>query len=254
MHALERLALDDFEAEQGSQTWRSPHHAVAIDIVGPALDIESALARRKYAIWGIYKAVHLMVATGDFRCRNYELYWRGGLVGWVGYNNGLGMGGGMKNFTRDSVEEGSSLILPNTSRNVTTDSVGVDGVTFSFELHGRTIGESNVFMILFTAILKAAPFPKDERVRSFVVSGRPFNSYLSFMERLDPGPDGPFLKYEQVIQIFMQLPRWMISHGSQWSEANMVVLVDDRLVGTGVLVWQFRGEMGTVDGDTVTTS
>ena len=196
-----------------------------------------------------------MVASGDFRCRNYELYWRGALVGWAGYNNGaqsaLGMAGGTKNMTSDSVQEGSSLV---TSPNVTTDSLGVDHITFSFELHGRTIGESNVFMTLFTAILKAAPYPKDERVQAFVVSGRPFNSYLSFMERRDPGPDGPFLQYEQVIRIFTQLPRWMISHGSQWSEANMVVLIDDRPVGAGVLKWQVGGEMGTVDGDTVMTS
>ena len=227
---------------------------MGIDIVGPALEVESTLPMRKYAIWGIYKAIHLMVASEDFRCRNYELYWRGALVGWVGYNNGIGMAGGTKNMTSDSVQEGSSLVLPSTSPNVTTDSLGVDRTTFSFELHGRTIGESNVFMTLFTAMLKAAPYPKDERVREFVVSGRPFNSYLSFMERHYTGPDGPFLKYEQVIRIFTQLPRWMISHGSQWSEANMVVLVDDRLVGAGVLGWQVRGEMGSADSGNAMTS
>ena len=239
-------------------TWRTAHQ-VAIDIVGPARAVESAIAMRKFAIWGIYKAVHWMVASGDYRCRNYELYWRGALVGWVGYNNGvngaLGMADGTENMTSDS---GSSLVLPATSTNITTDSAGNDEITFSFELHGRTIGESNIFMTLFTALLKAAPYPKTERVQAFVVNTRPFNSYISFMERPDPGPDGPFLRYEQVIRMLAQLPRWMIAHGSQWSEANMVVLVDDGLVGAGVLGWQVRGkvrgEMGTGDGGTVTTS
>lgn len=254
IHALEGLALGDFDEEQHSMTWRTAHQ-VAIDVVGPARTVESALAMRKYAIWGIYKAVHLMVASGDYRCRNYELYWRGALVGFVGYNNGavgaLGMAGGTKNI---SSYGGRSLILPATDTNVTTDSARNEDVTFSYELHGRTIGESNVFMSLFTAILKAAPHPKDERVLVFVVSARAFNAYLSLMERADPGPDGPFLKYEHVIRMLVQLPRWMISQGSQWTEAHMVVLIDDILVGAGSLVWQVREEMGTVEGGTVITS
>lgn len=196
-----------------------------------------------------------MVASDDFRCRNYELYWQGALVGWVEYNNGvngaLGMEAGTKNGTG---QEGSVSVSANALPSAATTDGDNNRVTLSFKLHGRTIGESNVFMALFTGILKVAPYSKNERVQAFIVNARSFDSYLSFREREDTGPDGPYLRYERVIQILMQLPQWMISHGNQWTEADMLVLIDDRFVGVGVLRWQVGQEPGTADGGNVMTS
>lgn len=256
LHALGSLALDDFNAEQQSQTWRSLQH-VSIDILGPSMGVASPMPMRKYAVWGIYKAVHLMVASNDFRSRNYELFSQGTLVGYVGFNNGvhgaLGIEGATKNGTGHGVQEGRLSVSLNTLPNATITDLGDDRVTFSFELNGRTIGESNIFMTVFTGILKAAPYSKTERVRTFFVNSRAFNTYLSFVERADPGPDGPFFEYEQLIQLFTQLPSWVMSHGSQWTEVDMVVSVDDVAVGAGVLKWQTRQELGAADRGGVMT-
>lgn len=259
LYALGRLAVEDFEEEQQSQSWRSTELNVAIDVVGPAMVVESVLPMRKYAVWGIYKAIHSMVARNDFRPRNYELYWKGSLVGWVEFNNGaqgaLGSGSATANQTGNAVPQRnlsvSSITLPNATATIDQTNARV---AFSFELSGRTIGESNVFMTLFTGILKAAPFPKTERLTSFLVNSRTFNSFLNFMEREGAGPDGPFFEYGQLIQLFTQLPAWMISHGSQWTEADMVVSVDGRAVGVGILRWQIRPGMGAADGGALSTS
>ncbi|KAF6217940.1 hypothetical protein HO133_006352 [Letharia lupina] len=258
LHALSNLALDDFDGEQQSQTWRSLQH-VSIDILGPSMVVESALAIRKYAVWGIYKAVHLMVASNDFRSRNYELYWQGTLVGFVGFNTGaygaLSIGNATTNGTGQGVQEGSLSVSLNTSSDATTTDLGNSRTTLSFELNGRAIGESNVYMTLFTGILKAAPYSKDERVQDlFFVNSRAFNTYLSFKEINDPGPDGPYFEYQQLIQLFTQLPSWVISHSSQWTEAYMLVSVDGRPVGAGVLNWQIRQKTDAAHGDSVVTS
>ncbi|KAL9132421.1 MAG: hypothetical protein Q9175_006404 [Cornicularia normoerica] len=257
LHVLGTLALDDFNGEQQSQTWRSLQH-VSIDILGPESRVESALARRRYAIWGIYKAVHLMVASNDFRSRNYELHWQGALVGYVGINNGLygalGIRNGTANGTGHSIQERTLSVSTHSLPNTTITDLGNGRINLAFELNGRIIGESDVFMTLFTGILKAAPCSKNERVQSFFVNSRAFNSYLSFKERDDPGPDGPFFEYEQLLQLFMQLPSWMMSHSSQWTEADMVVSVDDRVVGAGFLKWQNRQGMPGADGGYVSIS
>lgn len=259
LHVLGYLALDDFEGEQQSRTWRSTLQHVGIDVIGPELEVGSALAKRKYAVWGIYKAVHVMVAQNDFRPRNYELYWKGALVGWVEFNNGapaaLGIGTGTANETGTALQQKSLSALPTTLPNVTTvTDPAAARIAFSYELSGRTIGESNIFMTLFTGILKAAPYPRTERVISLTVNSRTFDSFLSFLERQGAGPAGPFFQYGQLIQILTQLPAWIISHGSQWTEAEMIVSIDGKVVGVGVLKWQIRQGVGTADGGDVSTS
>ncbi|KAL9069171.1 MAG: hypothetical protein Q9161_005694 [Pseudevernia consocians] len=257
LHALGLLALADFDEEQLSHSWRSYQH-VSIDVIGPSMVVQSTLAMRKYAIWGIYKAIHLMVASNDFRSRNYELYSKGALVGWVGFNNGLygalGMEGGTKNGTGHGVRAGSLPVSLGTLPEATTNGQANVQMAFSFQLSGRTIGESNVFMTLFTGMLKAAPHSKDERVPGFFVNSRAFNSYLNFNERADLGPEGPFFEFEQLIELFTHLPSWMITHDSQWTEAEMFVSIDGTVVGGGVLMWQIRPGVGTPDSGDVVTS
>ena len=217
--------------------------------------VESVLAFRKFAVWGIYKAVHLMVAVDDFRPRNYRLYWQGSLVGYVGFNTGaqgaLGIGNGTANEVGTAVQEGNLSVSPNTLPVDRTTGLGDDDTAFSFHTNGHTIGEPNVYMTLFTGILKAAPYPKNARVNDFWVNSRAFNTYLSFQEREGPGPEGPFFRYEQLIQLCTRLPTWVMSHGNQWTEADMVVLINGTVVGAGVLRWQHGS--GT-DGGDVSTS
>ena len=251
LHALGRLALDDFEEEQQSQTWRSLQH-VSIDVIGPAKVVESFLPMRKYAEWGIYKAIHLMVVRNDFRSRNYALYWQEALVGFVGFNNGvyntLSFENGTRNDgTRHGMQEGSLSLSQNALPNATA--VDLHSVTtFAFKLTGRTIGESNVFMTLFTGILKAAPYPKVERVQTFFVNSGAFNTFLSLREREGLEPGGPFFAYEQLIQLLTQLPAWVIVHRDQWTESEMEVSIDDEVVGAGVMRRQIREGAGAADG------
>ena len=244
LHALASLALLNFYEEQQSQTWQSLQH-VSIDIVGPLKVVESALAARKYAMWGIYKAVHLMVATNDFRPRNYALYWQGAVVGYVSFNDGargaLGVGSRSANATGAAVQSEDLSLSPTTLPQPTTPSNPTSPqITLSYELKGRTIGEPNVFLTLFTGILKAAPYYESEQVDEFLVNTRTFNTYLSFKGREDLAPGAPFLEYAHLLRLFAQLPMWMLEHGGGWTEANMVVSVDGNVVGAGVLNWQER--------------
>lgn len=254
---LGSLALDDFNQEQRSQSWCAIE-GVAIDIFGPEKTSISVLAARKYAIWGIYKAIHVMVALNDFRSRNYGLCWQGNLVGYVSFNNGPSSALSLRNSTSDGicpVVQGRSLpVSANASQNLTMTALGSGRTTFSFRLYGRTVGESNVFMTLFTGVLKAAPFPKNERVPEFFVNSRSFNSLLSFKEEDGRGPRGPFLEYEQLITLFTELPSWSIARGSQWVEAEMMILVDNEVVGVGVLKWQMRPAISVPNGGNVTAS
>ena len=257
LFALGSYALDDFNEEQKSQSWRAIQ-GVSIDIFGPDKSFGSVLAARKYVIWGIYRAIHVMVSLNDFRSRAYELYWQGTLVGYVAYNNGLSSALSLLNSTTNAssheVQERNLSISTNASPNLTTTAPGSGRTNFFYRLSGRTIGESNVFMTMYTGILKAAPFPEKDRVPEFFVNSRAFNSVLSFKEKGDLGPSGPFFAYEHLIALFMDMPPWSISHGSQWVEAEMVVSVDDKVVGAGVLKWQIRPDISGPNGGNVTTS
>ena len=257
LFVLGSLALEDFNQEQRSQTWRTVE-GVAIDILGPEKTTRSVLATRKYAIWGIYKAIHAMVALNDFRSRNYRLYWQGTLVGYVAFNNGpnsaLSLINSTTNLNSHGVQGISLSVSTNASPNPKTTALGSGRASFSYQLYGRTVGESNVFMTLFTGILKAAPFPRNERVPEFFVNSRSFNTFLSFKEQSGLGPTGPFFQYEQLIEVFMELPSWSILHGSQWLEAEMVILIDNKVVGEGVLMWQIRPEISGPNGGNVTAS
>ena len=258
LRALGDLALEDFNGEQQSRTWRSPQH-VAIDIVGPAKTDESVLPVRKYALWGMYSAIHMMVSSSNFHPRIYELFWQRTLVGYVSFNSGargvLGVSGASANTTNTALQKKNFSISPITLLpNTTTAIPQNNGVTISFDLTGRTIGEANVLMTLFAGILKAAPQDQTERVDEFVVNERAFNAYLSFMGRGSTKPDEPFLEYTHLIQLFTQLPSWMIGHGEKWTEAGLLVWVDDRAVGAGVLMWQVGNAVGGEDERDVVSS
>lgn len=258
LQALGRLALlDDFDGIQQSHSWRSLRH-VSIDVVGPSKVVESFLERRKYAAWGVYKAIHLMVVSNDFRPRNYELYWQGALVGWAGFNNGppdaLGIGGSSKNRTGHDWTNGSLSVISDDSSNALTEDLANEHIAFGFELYGHTIGESNVFMTLFTGILKAALYPTNERIDDFFVSSRAFNSFLSFKGEEYIGPEGPFFEYGHLVKLFMQLPTWVAGHGGEWTEADMVVSVDESVVGAGVLKWQVGQGTPGADDSSVSAS
>ena len=249
LRALGDLAILDFTGEQQSQTWQSLQH-ISIDIVGPAKTVESPLPVRKYALWGIYKAIQLMVASKDFRPRNFDLLSQGTLVGYVGFNNGargvLGIEDGSANETDAAVQQvdlsiSSLTLLENTTiPNLETNNIHVD-----FELKGRTIGEDNVFMTLFTCILKAAPYYPTESLDSFLVNTRTFNTLLSCKARQDLGPGEARLGYPDLIQVFTQLPRWVIVHGGgRWTEAEFFVWANmeqrPQVIGAGIMRWQDR--------------
>ena len=252
LRVLGDLAFDDFYGEQQSRSWRSPLR-VSIDIVGPAMVIESPLPKRKYAVWGIYSVIRLMTASNDFRPRNYELYWQGTLVGHVGFNNGfhgaLGLGGGSVNETVTAIQQENLSVSPVTlPKNASTSSRENIDVTLVYELHGGTIGETSFFMTLYTGIVKAAPYYGSEQVEEFVVDTRAFSTYLSFKGREDLEPAEPYLEYAHVIELLAQLPLWALEHGGKWREANMVALVNNERVGAGVLERQGYTEVGAKEG------
>ena len=249
LRALGDLAGLDFIGQQQSQTWQSLQH-VSIDIVGPARTVESYLPVRKYALWGIYKAIQLMVASKDFRPRNFDLFSQGTLVGYVSFNNGargvLVIEGGPANET-DTVVQQVDLSISSLAllQNTTTTSVENNDIHIEFELKGRAIGEDNVFMTLFTGILKAAPYYPTESFDSFLLNTRTFNSLLSCKAREDRGPSEIHLGYQHLIQVFTQLPRWVIVHGGgRWTGAEFLVWADmerrPQVIGAGILKWQDR--------------
>ena len=250
LHALGDLAVLDFTGEQQSQIWRSLQH-VSIDLIGPAKTAESVVPLRKYALWGIYKAIQLMVVSKDFRPRNFDLLSQGTLVGYVGFNNGalgvLGIEDGSANETDSAVQQVdlSNLSLP-LLENATTTNLESNDIQIDFKLKGRTIGEDNVFMAIFTGILKAAPYYPTEPVDNFLLDARTFNTIISCTARKDLGPGETHLGYPQLIQVFTQLPRWVIVHGGgRWTEAEFLVWTNveqgRQVIGAGVMKYQTRG-------------
>ena len=249
LRALGDLAVLDFIGEQQSQTWQALQH-ISIDIVGPAKTVESPLPVRKYALWGIYKAIQLMVFTEDFRPRNYELVYQGTVVGYVSFNNGvpgvLGIEDGLANQTNAAVQQVdlsiSSLTL---HENATTTNPESNDILIDFELKGRTIGEDNVFMTVFTGILKAAPYYPSEPFDTFLLNTRTFNTLVSCKARQDLGPGETQMGYQQMIKVFTQLPRWVILNGNErWTEAEFLVWADAgqrlQVIGAGIMKWQAR--------------
>ena len=262
LQLLGTLSLDDFNGEQQSQAWRRQPQNVWIDIVGPLMTAESPLPIRKYALWGVYKAIHSMVAFNDFRPRNYELFWQGTLVGYVSFNNGphaaLVVAGGSPSETGTAaVNQGRLPISQSTLPIATTANLpdNNSGVQLSFKLYGHTIGESNVFMTLFTGILKAAPYNLAERVANFLVNARSFNAFLSFQGEEDLKPFEEFFEYQYLIRLCMQLPDWVLEQPHErWAEAEMVVTVNEKTVGAGVMKWQASEVLGPVHVGSVLSS
>lgn len=250
LRALGDLAVLDFTGAQHSKSWQAFQH-VSIDIVGPARTVESSLPVRKYALWGIYKAIQLMVASDDFRARNFDLLHQGVLVGYVSFNNGpqgiIGYADGSANETNAAVQQvdlsNSSLAL---LENTTTTNVENDDIHIDFELKGRSIGEDNVFMTVFTGILKAAPYYPTEPLDSFLLNTRTFNTLLSCKARQDLGPGETHLGYQHLIRVFSELPRWTLVHGGGWwREVEFLVWANMRrgqpqVIGAGIMKWQSR--------------
>ncbi len=198
-----------------------------------------------------------MVASNDFRARNYELLWQTTLVGYISFNSGgpgaLAIGGGRANATAAVVQQRDLSILPISLPNATATDPDNSHTRFSFELYGRRIGECNVFMTLFTAIVKTAPYAKTERVAEFLLNTRTFDTFLSFKGQDETGPTDPVLVFGHLIRLFMDFPTWVLQRGGMWLEANMVISIDGNVVGAGVLKYQARNEVGAVDvGDAVT--
>lgn len=190
-----------------------------------------------------------MVASHDFRPRNYELFSEGTLVGYIGFNNGvpgtLGTGNNSVNATGTAVLKRGISLLPITLPNATVTDPANEQVSLSFELNGRTIGQSNTFMTLYTGILKVAPFSIFDRVENFLVNARAFRTVLSFQGSEEAGDDDPHFEYGHLIALFTQFPPWVLAQGQRWTEGDMVVQVDGKLVGAGVLRHLV---LGSVDG------
>ena len=249
LHALSDLAVLDYLRSQQTQTWRAVQH-VSIDIIGPAKTLKSFIPVRKYALWGIYKAIQLMVASEDFRSRNFDLLHQGVLVGYVAFNNGplgvLGIEDGSANETNPAVQQvdlsTSSLTL---LENTTTTNVQSNDIHIDFKAKGRTIGEDNVFMTLFTGILKVAPQYATEFFDSFSLNTRTFNSALTCKARRDIGPGESRLGYSALIRVFKELPLWVLTHGGgSWNETDFLVWESMgqryQVLGAGILRWQAR--------------
>ena len=253
LEVLGNLALEDFNGAQNSETWRSVSR-VSLDIVGPLMEVESPIPMRKYALWGIYKAAHSMVAANDFRSRIYEMFWRRTSVGFLSFNDGteniLGMGRRPALKTDPTAQKSASTISLNIVPNATSTIPQVNiPATIAFSLFGQTIGESNVFMTLFTGILKAAPYARSERVNEFFVNARTFTTLLSFKGLEDTGPDRPFFMFEHLILLLASLPDYVVQKGGgRWIEAEMSAVVDVKVVGAGLLKRQAPNDAGVTGG------
>lgn len=247
LQLLATLSLDDYNGEQEAQAWHRGPQDVYISIAGPLMTSESPVAVRKYVLWGVYKVAHSMVAHSDFRPRNYEMFWQGTLVGFISFINGprsaLAVAGGSANETRTAVQQGRSSISRNTLPLASPAHLDATEVEITFRIHGHSMAESNVFMTLFTGLLKVAPLNASEPVLQFLVNTRPFNTVLSFEGQPGLYPDQPYFEYRYLVEMLLQLPGWVLRNQFRFAETEMVVTVNDKTVGAGVMQWQ---ESGTV--------
>lgn len=245
LQLLASLSLDDYNGEQEAQAWHRQPQDVYIKIAGPSMTAESPVAVRKYVLWGVYKVAHSMVAHSDFRPRNYEMLWEGTLVGFLSFNNGprsaLAVGGGSANETRTAIQQGRSSISRNTLPLASPAHLDDPEVEISFRIHGHSMAESNVFMSLFTGILKVAPLNPSEPVVQFLVNSRRFNTVLSFEGQPDLYPHQPYFEYKYVVQMLLQLPGWVLRQQFRFAETEMVLAINDKTVGAGIMLWQDSG-------------
>lgn len=258
LQLLGTLGLDDYNGEQEAQAWHRQPQDVYINIAGPLLTAESPVAARKYVLWGVYKVAHSMVAYNDFRPRNYEMLWEGTLVGFLSFNNGPqpapAVAGGSANETRTAIQQGRSSISRNTLPLASPAHLSDTGVEITFRIHGHTILESDVFMTLFTGILKLAPLNPSDPVVQFLVNTRPFNTVLSFEGQAGLYPSQPYFEYRYLVEMLMQLPAWVLEQQFRFAETEMVVTVNDKTVGAGVMQWRESGTVGAGDVGTVLSS
>lgn len=258
LQLLGSLSLIDYNEEQEAQAWHRQPQDVYINFVGPLKTAESPVAARKYILWGVYKVAHLMVSYSDFRPRNYDMFWEGTLVGYLSFNNGprhaLVIAGGSANETRTAIQQGRSSISQDTLPLATPPHLNDVGVEISFKLHGHSIAESNVFMTLFTGILKVAPLNPSEPVVQFLVNTRPFNTVLSFEGQPDLYPYQPYFEYRYLIEMLMLLPGWVLENEFRFAETEMVVTVNEKTVGAGVMQWQDGETGGAADVGTALSS
>lgn len=244
LQLLATLGLDDYNAAQDAQRWHRQPQDVYINFAGPLMTAESPVAVRKYVLWGVYKVAHLMVGYRDFKPRNYEMFWEGTLVGYLSFNNGLGhtlaFTSGSLDDTRTAIQQGRSSISQTTLPLASPTYLNDTGVEVTFRLHGHSIAESDVFMTLFTGVLKVAPLNPSDPVVQFLVNTRPFNTVLSFEGQPDLYPYQPYFEYRYLVEMLMMLPGWVFENEFRFAETEMVVTVNDKTVGAGVMQWQDR--------------
>lgn len=257
--ALGQIATQDFNGRQPPCSYDHPHFSLTID--GSK---QQSLIHRKYAIWGLYRAIAYMLEQEDYRSRVFTLRWQGAIVGRVRFSDkvhphhspGNNATGGLETpllTTADALTLSDSTATP---IDTALSRQFIDGnLEYNINLFGQQLSLSDVFMSIFTAIVQAAPIPGGETIQNFDVNTALYHTHLRVKDPNNPPRSSPpFLDQFTMLKVLVQIPALMLLEGNTWREANMNIKIDNTVVAIGSLRRVGPADNSTSIGSDVSTS
>ena len=208
----EHLALGDFTGRIPAQGWSQSDTVISLSTQGLA---ENSIQRR-YAIWGIFKALGQMVQEKNFRSAIFRLEWRGTLVGKVAFYPadpvGVDAGGQPTNINRLS-------FLPPPNGTDTRDSALYDptdvedlGLEANFFWLGpptQPLDFYGIFMNLLGVLMQAAEQSENRIIRETYTTSVGHGVQITIFAGSSSKPPTrrPFLTYRWIIKTVALIPR-----------------------------------------------
>ncbi|MCJ1451114.1 hypothetical protein MMC28_001449 [Mycoblastus sanguinarius] len=234
--ALGYVASQDFDQSMPPVSFGGPY--LSLDVEGP---IEKSSIEGKYAVWGLYVVMGYMLGQKDFRARAFYLQWQGDLVGVIRFNelDQMNIVANTKNGLDRSIQQIDTSALSNPtaiSINSTIGGTFVDGdLTYNIEFSGQDLTETRVFMTVCAALVEVAPEPASTAIQDFEPDSSRFRTELELKDpfsRTSP----PFLTYQQMIKILVQIPAFCLGAGERWGGVYMSAYVNHIVVAMGFLL------------------
>ena len=248
--ALKELALGDWDGKviDGTEYRLDKYPEVSIVMTTPR---RGNNVQAGFVLWAICLGVLDMISKKKFEFAQFEMSWKGQLLGWVQVVNHppsaeLKIEGRRANRTLALGNKSAALLGPN--RTLGSEPINVTNVVtmdkandpaearlnVTFEPFGVTLGVYDVFVPIMSGLTDMAMFPSTSQSPGLIMGLDGFKGFICILPRspLRTGP--PFMEYAWLIRAITRIPMYMLEK-SRFGEISMNIAVDGVNLGFGTL-------------------
>ncbi|KAL9063555.1 MAG: hypothetical protein Q9161_009415 [Pseudevernia consocians] len=248
--ALKELALGDWDGKviDGTEYRLDNYPEVSIIMTTPR---RRRNVQARFVMWAICLGVYDMISKKKFEFAQFEMSWKGQLLGWVQVVNhppsaDLKTEGMRANSTMDLGNKSATLPSPNRTlrlepiniTNIVTmgkvDDPAEARLNVTFEPIGVTLGVYDVFVPIMSGLTDMAKLPSTFQSSGLIIGLEGFKGFICILPSLPLRTSPPFMEYAWLIRAITRIPSYMLEK-SRFGEINMNIAVDGVNVGFGSL-------------------